>query len=291
MTTRGNAIPEGQSGDDGKLKPDPNFAADIPPEIPFESQGDPEPGAMEEDPRLSGMREFRARDERRRQRRRRLIGICTGVAGTGLLVAAMTTVGHRTEHRSPTTSGVSAHVVREGREALSQSTESLRTPEDRTSVAKGPITVTEQRRLAQTRSAPPSSTGWASRASVQQKVPNQDAVYHEPLARLRALRPGDTKEKVFETFATVFESRNGALVRIEGIRLRARGRSPHHELIEVADVRVADTTAGSLRWFLFGDGRLLAWGRAEEWARAAERYKVETEYKPAASPDRRRLPS
>ena len=39
------------------------------------------------------------------------------------------------------------------------------------------------------------------------------------------------------------------------------------------------------------NGRLLAWGRAEEWARAAERYQVETEYKPATSPDRRKLHS
>ena len=104
-------------------------------------------------------------------------------------------------------------------------------------------------------------------------------VYH-PLARLKAVRPGDTKEKVFETLATVFERRNGALVRIEGIRLRSNGRSPHHALIEVADVRIAGTPAGTLLWFLFGDGRLVAWGRAEEWATAAGRYAVESEYRP-----------
>ena len=104
--------------------------------------------------------------------------------------------------------------------------------------------------------------------------------YPQPLALLTVIRLGDSKEKVFGTLATVFERRNDALVQIEGLRLRARGRSPHYGLIEVADVKVADTAAGSLRWFLFGDGRLLAWGRVEEWATAAERYELATEYRP-----------
>jgi hypothetical protein len=72
-------------------------------------------------------------------------------------------------------------------------------------------------------------------------------------------------------------------VRIEGIRLRSSGRSPHHALVEVADVRIADAPGGTLLWFLFGDGRLVAWGRAEEWATAAGRYEVESEYRPTAS--------
>jgi hypothetical protein len=288
--SRGTADPGGPSGDAGQFKPDAHFAADISPEIPFESPPDPEPDAVLEEARLSSIRAFMARDARRRQRRRRLIGICAVVAGTGILIAAVATVGRRTEH-------LSAPIAREGREELGQSREPPRTPEDPTSVPKGPITTTEQRRLAQSSPAIPSSTpsasraGHTSRGSGQQKLPNQDAVNHQPLSRLTALRPGDTKEKVFDTFATVFERRNGALVRIEGIRLRERGRSPHHELVEVADVTVADTPAGSLHWFLFGDGRLLAWGRAEEWATAAERYEVATQYKPAAASKQRKAGS
>jgi hypothetical protein len=296
--TRGDAIPGRESGDAGQLKPDAHFAADIPPERRFDSPADPDPDAVEEDPRLSAIREFQARDDRRRQRRRRSIGICAVVAGTGLLIAAVTAVARRTELRSSTTSGVPAHVDRgEGREALSPSTEPLRTFEDRTSVAKGSNTVTEEQRTsARTRPARPSSTASAPRAdqtsrdSVQQAVPNQNAVYPQSVARLTAVRPGDTKEKVFETFATVVERRNGGLVRIEGLRLRAHGRSPHYQVIEVADVRVADTTTGTLRWFLFGDGRLLAWGRAEQWAAVAERYEVATEYKPGAAASHQRRP-
>ena len=107
---------------------------------------------------------------------------------------------------------------------------------------------------------------------------------YQPRERLVNLRTGDTKDTVFELFGTAFERRQGALVRIEGMRLRASGRSPHHAQVEVADVRIADTTAGSLYWFLFGDGRLLAWGRPEEWSGATARYQVDIEYHPDPTP-------
>ena len=111
---------------------------------------------------------------------------------------------------------------------------------------------------------------------------------YQPRGRLTTIRAGDAKEAVFELFGTTIERRNGSLVRIEGMRLRATGRSPHHAQVEVAEVRIGDTAAGSLYWFLFGDGRLVAWGRPEEWAAATGRYQVEIKYKPNPSPTRPR---
>src|SRR6185503_220164 len=143
----------------------------------------------------------------------------------------------------PATSHVPAPVVREGRAALGEPTEPQGMLEERSSLPERSITATEPRRPAQTQAAP-SRTASArradesSRGSIAQPLRTRDAVY-QPLAGLTAVRRGDTKERVFETFATVVERRNRTLVRIEGIRLRARGRSPHHDMIEVADVRVA----------------------------------------------------
>ena len=111
---------------------------------------------------------------------------------------------------------------------------------------------------------------------------------YQPRGRLTTIRAGDAKEAVFELFGTTIERRNGSLVRIEGMRLRATGRSPHHAQVEVAEVRIGDTAAGSLYWFLFGDGRLVAWGQPEEWAAATGRYQVEIKYQPNPSPTRPR---
>ena len=68
------------------------------------------------------------------------------------------------------------------------------------------------------------------------------------------------------------------------MRLRASGRSAQHAQVEVAEVRITDAAAaGSLYWFLFGDGRLIAWGRAKDWPVAVARYQVEIEYQPDRS--------
>lgn len=251
---RNNSSPGGDSESN-----EPFFAADTPSESVFEPHADPEQDSAQEDPRLGLIREFEARKKQRLQRRRRAIGIWAVVVATGLVIGVLTTVGRQTEQRPSRTSSLPAHVVHEDRDASGQSPESLLPREDRSPMAKGSNTEIEERR-------PPSSMARVS--------------YPQPLALLTVIRLGDSKEKVFGTLATVFERRNDALVQIEGLRLRARGRSPHYGLIEVADVKVADTAAGSLRWFLFGDGRLLAWGRVEEWATAAERYELATEYRP-----------
>jgi hypothetical protein len=114
-------------------------------------------------------------------------------------------------------------------------------------------------------------------------------VSYQPRERLANVHAGDPKETIFELFGTAFERRNGSLVRIEGMRLRASGRSAQHAQVEVAEVRINDTTAaGNLYWFLFGDGRLIAWGRAEDWPVATTRYQIEIEYRPDPRPAGRR---
>jgi hypothetical protein len=119
-----------------------------------------------------------------------------------------------------------------------------------------------------------------TRAPALAPTPRVTSVNYQPRERLTTVHPGDAKDKVFELFATAFERRNGSLVQIEGMRLRASGHSPHHAQVEVAEVKVADTAGGSLYWFLFGDGRLIAWGRPEEWSGATRRYQLEIDYQP-----------
>jgi hypothetical protein len=122
---------------------------------------------------------------------------------------------------------------------------------------------------------PPAATAPAAR------VPD---VRYQPSERLKSVRAGDAKETVFELFGTRVERRSGSLVRVDGMRLRASGRSAQHAQVEVAEVRITDAAAaGSLYWFLFGDGRLIAWGRAKEWPVAVARYQVEIEYQPGRS--------
>ena len=109
--------------------------------------------------------------------------------------------------------------------------------------------------------------------------PETATLRYQPSERLLAVRPGDAKEHIFDLFGSTVESRNGTLVRIEGMRLRASGRSPEHRQVEVGDVDVADTGAGTRYWFLFGDGRLVAWGRPEEWPPIVARYQLEIDYR------------
>ena len=113
-------------------------------------------------------------------------------------------------------------------------------------------------------------------------------VSYQPRERLATVSPGDTKDRVFDRFATTFEQRNGSVVRIDGMRWRASGRSPHHAQVEVAEIVLEDVGAERLYWFVFGDGRLIGWGRSEEWPAAVRRHEIEIDYQPAASPSRRR---
>jgi len=63
------------------------------------------------------------------------------------------------------------------------------------------------------------------------------------------------------------------------MRLRATGRSPDHPQLEVADVSIAETGAARTYWFLFGEGRLIAWGRPDEWRATAGRLQLDIEYR------------
>ena len=109
--------------------------------------------------------------------------------------------------------------------------------------------------------------------------PSSVTVRHQPPERLSAVRAGDAKERVFDLFGSTVEREGATLVRIDGMRLRAKGRAPDHPQVEVADVEVAEGGQGQRYWFLFGEGALIAWGRPEEWAETAVRYQLDIEYR------------
>lgn len=113
-------------------------------------------------------------------------------------------------------------------------------------------------------------------------APGIAVVAYQSRDRLALVSRGDTKDKVFDRFGTTFEQRGGSVVRIDGMRLRASGRSPRHAQVEVAEVTLADAAGGRVHWFLFGDGRLIAWGRPEEWPGAVQSHAIEIDYPPAA---------
>ena len=120
-------------------------------------------------------------------------------------------------------------------------------------------------------------------------TPMLASVSYHPHGRLASVQVGDTKDRVFGLLATSFERQNGSLMRIEGIRLRAGARSPRYGHVEIAEARIGETSAAVPYWFLFGDEKLLAWGRSDEWAATAARYQIESSYMadgPRADPTR-----
>jgi hypothetical protein len=129
---------------------------------------------------------------------------------------------------------------------------------------------------------PPSLRLPAPAAPSSPPTPGIAAVAYQPRDRLMLVKPGDSKDKVFDRFGTTFEQRVGSVVRIDGMRLRASGRSPRHAQVEVAEVTLADAAGGRVHWFLFGDGRLIAWGRPEEWPGTVQSHAIEIDYPPAA---------
>jgi hypothetical protein len=287
-TQGGTGALAGQYGDvepvDGKVRQEYENA----PQTPAEDAE-----TLEEEARLRGIREFLARDARRRHRRRALVTAASVVVGIGLAVTALTSVGWRGEDQGPpATAAIPAPLVLESREPLAPPPTPLPPPADSAPAPREALSPPPEPRPARARPSPvsprpgsrsPSSASppaVAARPAASAPRTAPPTVTYQPRARLASIRPGDTKDRVFETLATTVERRDGALVRTEGLRLRASGRSPHHALVEVADVRIAETTGGSLHWFLFGDGRLVAWGRAEEWASAADRFEVDSRYSP-----------
>jgi hypothetical protein len=117
-------------------------------------------------------------------------------------------------------------------------------------------------------------------AATPDDPPDPGRAYHAA-RRLSSVRKGQSKEEVFEHFGSTVARRDGAIVEIQGIRLRVSGQSARGARVEVGEVNLTDAIARPLPyWFLFSDGRLLAWGRPEQWAAAATRHGVELSYDP-----------
>jgi hypothetical protein len=201
-----------------------------------------------------------ARREQRRRKRRIVVG--TLVVGACLLTAGLFWSRHQ---RPPITTEIDRDAFLKGLQIVQNIVEPRQTLPI---LANGPD------------ASPPAVTPPTATAP----APRVTDVSYQPSERLESVHAGDAKETVFELFGTRVERRSGSLVQVEGMRLRASGRSAQHAQVEVAEVRITDAVAtGSLYWFLFGDGRLIAWGRAKEWPVAAARYQVEIEYQPDRS--------
>jgi hypothetical protein len=208
----------------------------------------------------------RARAQRKQQRRHVLIGIGALVGAAGLLVAVIVNIGPGTPPPAPAPEPLESAV------AVPESDE-LRPPPPTPPPAPPPAPIARATAPREVASPPRPPAPPPSR-----KPSKAVTVSYQPRERLARVRAGDTKERVFELFGGTFEQHNGSLVRIEGMRLRASGRSPDHGRVEVAEVEVGETGGGSRYWFLFADGRLVAWGRPSEWPAAAGRYHVDIDY-------------
>jgi hypothetical protein len=101
--------------------------------------------------------------------------------------------------------------------------------------------------------------------------------------RLARLQAGQSKDQVFGLFSSMIATQDRKIVEIQGMRLRASGQAAGGARIEVGEVSLADETAGeTLYWFLFSNGRLVAWGHPEQWGAAATRYGVDLPYRPSS---------
>jgi hypothetical protein len=223
------------------------------------------------------------RERRRRRRRQRRMVVGTLVVSACLLTAGLFWSRHQrppiaTEIIEPPTVGPDASPAAVTPPASPRTSEAPRPAASPVAPATPPVASTPApapRSPSPGAPTPPEATAPAARVT---------DVSYQPSERLKSVHTGDAKETVFELFGTKVERRNGSLVQVEGMRLRASGRSARHAQVEVAEVRITDAAAaGSLYWFLFGDGRLIAWGRANEWPMAAARYQVEIEYEPDRS--------
>jgi hypothetical protein len=247
----------------------PGQPASPPPEPSPEPSGEP-PG---ERLRLDDFLEYRARALLRRRARQRLRnGALACVAGGLAIILIVSGGGRILRHgmapkpipiESPGIALPGSSVPRAA-SATTADTDHAAEPAAETPSPAVPTLPAAVERRGQAKPEPPAPRAATARVS------------DERPERLAVLRPGDMKERVFDLFGTTFERQQGAVVRVEGMRLRARGRSPRYEQVEVADVRLAD----SLYWFLFGDGRLLAWGRPGDWRAVAQRHQLEVDYPP-----------
>jgi hypothetical protein len=230
------------------------------PEAPPPTPETPDVHTMLERYRL----QFRAR---RQRRRRHAVVVVGALVGCGAALAVLLSLGPRQPRptasptpESSTPSAIPAMKNEERREISERRAEP---------------------RVAERPAAPPRKvvTPSSSPAPVPASPPKPTVIaVSQPRERLQTVRPGDAKEHVFEKLGGRIAQRNGALVKIDGIRLRATGRSAEHPRVEVADVQVAENRTATRYWFLFGNDRLLAWGRPDEWPAAAARYQLEIDY-------------
>ena len=125
----------------------------------------------------------------------------------------------------------------------------------------------------------------ASMATSFEPTPASDALTYRSERVLAALRTGQSKERVFEAFATAFVERGGKIVEVQGMRLRTSGRSGTGARIEIGEVLLTGRDdRGAAYWFLFENARLLAWGRPEQWDATAKTHGLDVPYHPGAAP-------
>lgn len=213
---------------------------------------------------------YRSRAQaRRRRRRRRVLIIGSGLLGGGALITAVLGVFPRARygHVAPPP-GPAASAGPPPRAALENQARS-----------SAPLTAPESRAPIETVETKVSTPPRSPAAPPEGPRPSTVSVRHQPRERLAAIHAGDMKERVFDLFGSTVERQDGTLVRIDGMRLRARGRSPDHPQVEVADVEVAENGRAQRYWFLFGEGTLMAWGRLHEWPVTATRYQLEIDYR------------
>jgi hypothetical protein len=254
---------------------------------------------------LESLMQWRARAARRRRNRSlRLAAICVVAAGFAMLGALLAKTGivpiltawrqlDAIQGEAPTV----APRQRASREAPEQNLdEAAGDDSGRWSRARDPETAAPRADVDVT--PRPTSSSPASDPPAQPSAPDQplssrpspanltaDDVTYQSADRLATIRKGDPKERVFDVFSTVFVKQRGKVMKVEGIRLRASGRSQRDGAVEVGEVVLADHEAvGTPYWFLFEDGRLLAWGRPEEWRAAAVRYQIEANYPGRSGP-------
>jgi hypothetical protein len=209
---------------------------------------------------------WRERARRQRQRRHALIAVGGLLGGCAVLVAALRILPQAPRKEASPMASAGGEVASRLR---------LPAPAPSKSSSSPPAAAEPTASAAKDVASPPNPPAPAPSTS----RPTTVTLRYYPRERLATVRPGEAKERVFDLFGSTVERRNGTLVQIEGMRLRASGRSAEHRQVEVADVEVADTGAGTRYWFLFGDGRLVAWGRAEEWPAIVARYQLEIDYR------------
>jgi hypothetical protein len=224
-----------------------------------------EPSVASEPPEVEALlRHYRARARARRQRRRHML-IATLLGGGVLVIAVLSVLPRVRNGRVVMPLPAPATSVGPPSRAAPEPSPQFADP-----LAPEPKTLAVAKVIAAPR--PPAT-------SAEVSTPLTVIVRPQPSERLTVVRTGDAKERVFELFASTVQRQKDTLVRIDGIRLRARGQSPDHPKLEVADVEVAENGRAQKYWFLFGEGSLLAWGRPTEWPVTAARFKLEIEYR------------